>query len=113
MSDTAAYIDERIRDALIPFGYRVEKNVFQHDDPIYFTFNYNTIGADFADDAPGHVRYLIQVHLFAPLDMSDLSLRASTASALLDAGFTFPDIWDFTDETGRHTVFEFEEAGGV
>ena len=104
-------IDERIRNALLPFGDPVEKAVYQSDAKRYYSFNYNTIGAAYADDAPEHVRYLIQVHLFMPLREEDLTQKEATITALYNAGFTWPDVFDLTDETGRHIVFECEDVG--
>ena len=104
-------IDEKIRSALLPFGDPVEKAIYQSTAKRYYSFNYNTIGAAYADDAPEHVRYLIQVHLFMPLKEEDLAQKEATQAALYNAGFTWPDVFDATDEGRRHIIFECEDAG--
>lgn len=106
-------IEERITDALTPFGDDIDPAVYMGSSKQYYTFNYNTIGADFADDAPNHERYLIQVHFFAPLGGNITARKHATQQALYTAGFTWPETLDLSDEMGRHIVFECEEAGGI
>lgn len=76
-------------------------------------FNYDTLGADFADDAPGHERYLVQVHLYAPRTFDASERVRRTKRALADAGFTWPDTVNASDADGQHIVFECEYAEGI
>lgn len=106
-------VDARIKAALEPFGDPVENVVYQSTEKQYYTFNYSTLGADYGDDAPGHERYLIQVHYFAPLNVNITQRVKETKRALAAAGFTYPETVNATDEDGRHIVFECETAGAA
>lgn len=106
-------VDEKIVGALATFGYDVANNVSYSKNKTYFAFNYTVIPSDFADDAPQHERYLVQVHFFCPLNVNITSFKKSARKALCAAGFTWPSITDASDENGRHIVFECEIAEGV
>ena len=105
-------INERIIAAL-NYGDPVKPNIYTGTADRYFTFNYNTIPDDFADDAPGHERYFIQVHFVCPLNYDSVSRRAEIKTKLFAAGFTWPNVTDATDEDGQHWIFECEYAEGV
>lgn len=79
----------------------------------YFVFNYTTHGIGYADDEPTGELAIIQVHLYAPLATNLTSLRRQTKSAIHEAGFTWPEVLDLSDETARHLVFEFQDVEGV
>ena len=106
-------IDALIRSALIGFGDPVENGVSLADVPRYYVFNYTTIPIDFGDDTPQHDRYLVQVHLFAPLTENITARKRETKRALYRAGFTWPSTEDASDSGSRHIVFECEIAEGV
>lgn len=107
-------VDQKIRTALLPLGYPVENAVYQGTEKTYFTFQYTTITTDFADDTPGHERYLISVSLVAPLNNSTISkLIRRTKKALFAAGFTWPETFNNSDDDGRNIIFECETAEGV
>lgn len=106
-------VDARIVSALSPFGDDVENAISHSTDRQYYAFNYTTIPTDFADDAPGHERYLVQVHFFAPLAANITARKLATKRALYTAGFTWPQETDATNENGRHIVLECEIAEGV
>lgn len=106
-------VDERVRNALIGFGDPVENEIYQGKAERYYTFNYMSFGADFADDAPQHERYLVQVHFFAPLGENISARKKATKQALFAAGSTWPEVQSLTNENARHVVFECEIAGGV
>ena len=106
-------VDERLIAALRPLGYDVANAVsFSHSDR-YYAFNYFVMPTDYADDEPEHERYLVQVHLFAPLAENITQRKRDTRKALHAAGFTWASIEDASDEDGRHIVFECEIAEGV
>lgn len=113
MSNTLKSVDEKLRNALLSFGDPVENAVYLGKEKRYYVFNYSTLGADFGDDSPGHERYLVQVHLFAPLWENVTKRVRDTKRVLYKAGFTWPDTENVSDETGRHIVFECETAEGV
>ena len=106
-------VDELLRKTLLTFGDPVENAVYHGSAKRYYTFNYSTVGDDFADDAPGHERYLTQVHLFAPLSENITARIKATKEALFAAGFTWPETFNASDGDGRHIVFECETAEGV
>lgn len=107
-------VDDKIMAALTPFGDPVYRAVYQGEEKRYYTFSYDTIPANYADDEPQCERCLVQVHLFAPLDGGNLLSRiAQTKRALANEGFLYPQTQDDSDESGRHIVFETEIAQGV
>lgn len=106
-------VDQRIREALLPFGDPVENGNYLSEESRYYTFNYSTIGDDYADDAPQHERYLVQVHFFAPVNENIAARRKATKRALFEAGFTWPESDSETDAESRHVVFECEYAEDV
>ena len=95
------------------FDYPVERTVYTGQSKKYITFQYTTVADDFGDDRPGHERYLVLVNLFLPLAENPNNDIRATKEALYNAGFTWPDTSDLTDENGRHIVFECEIAKGV
>lgn len=105
-------VEARLKQTLEVFGDPVENGVYLGKANRYYVFNVSTLGADFADDAPQHERYLIQVHLFAPLTFNFVKRRVATKKALTAAGFLWPECTDASDSNGRHLVFETEYAEG-
>ena len=75
-------------DSLLPTADGVYKGAATE----YIVFNYTELPADFADDDAEHYRYLVQVHLYAPLEKNTRAYRR---------------------EHGQHYAFECEIAGGV
>ena len=106
-------VDAKIVAVLDPFGHDVDNSVSFTKDKTYFAFNYSVIPEDFADDAPQHERFLVQVHFFCPLNVNITKQKKNICHALFAAGFTWPEITDASDENGRHIVFECEIAEGV
>lgn len=96
-------------DVLAP----IEAGVYTGDADTYFTFNYTTMGDAFSDDEPGCERYLVQAHLFCPLQANSLEMRAGTKARLAAAGFTWPSETPAEDKSGQHYVFECETAEAV
>lgn len=106
-------IDSRIVAALEPLGYECEHGTYTGKDTTYFTFNYQTLGADFGDDAPGHERVLVQVHLYTKLNVNLTALKTKVKQYLFAADFTWPDVTDVSDENWRHFEFTCETVQGV
>lgn len=105
-------VEKRLRDALSGFGDPVANGVYRGEKERYYTFNATTQPADFADDAPQHEKYLIQVHFYAPLTFNFVGRRKMTKLALHSAGFLWPECTDASDKNGRHLVFETQYADG-
>lgn len=104
-------VNEKIKNALEPFGLPVTTDFFGGDVEEYFTFNYaDDRAADFGDNGPLHVVAYMQVHYFGPMDKDYLAVKKKVRKALFDAGFTYPDVTDATviEDRIRHLVFECE-----
>ena len=85
---------------------------------VYCTFNYSEIPDSFGDNGPGAMRYLCQVHFYAPWNVSDgesnntLATRKALRRSIFAAGFTYPSVEDASDSDYQHFVFEFEDCDG-
>lgn len=105
-------VESRVKAALDRFGDPVEKSLLYAaagEHPArYYTFAVSSFGDDFGDDEPGCERWLVSVHLFAPLTENCVRRVKETKQALFDAGFTWPEFTDATDQDGQHFVFECE-----
>ena len=112
-------IDARLVAALssiAPVWNSVKEDV--EEDPAdetetYFTFQYSTRGADYADDEPTAEIASVMLHLWAPLKQNMTGLIRQTKAAVHEAGFTWPEKTDASDDKGRHIVFEFQDVTGV
>ena len=96
-------------DSLLPTADGVYKGAATE----YIVFNYTELPADFADDDAEHYRYLVQVHLYAPLEKNTRAYRREISRRLVASGFTRPTVTPASDEHGQHYAFECEIAGGV
>ncbi len=105
-------VEARVKAALDVFGDPVEKSVLyaaSSERPArYYAFSCTSFGDDYGDDEPGCEHWLVSVHLFAPLSENCIQRRKETKQALFDAGFTWPQFTDATDQDGQHFVFECE-----
>lgn len=64
-------------DSLLPTADGVYKGAATE----YIVFNYTELPADFADDDAEHYRYLVQVHLYAPLEKKYPRIPAGNPAA--------------------------------
>lgn len=96
----------------VAFGEYIPKNDKTKRDK-YYTFNYTKIPADFADDAPAHERYLIQIHLYCPASYNSLQQAQDTQDALFESGFSWPEVVFSSYQDGQHIIFECEFAAGI
>lgn len=103
-------INQRIIAAVTPLVPECVATIYEGDEPVYCTFNYNSVPADFADDEAEHEICLIQVHLYAPTGHDTLRLRRDIKKALHAAGMTWPTYTNASDKDGQHHVFECEIA---
>lgn len=118
----AVSVEARVKAALDPFGDPVEKSQLYaaagSRPPRYYTFSCESFGDDYGDDEPGCERWLVSVHLFAPLTENCVARVRETKRALSAAGFTWPHCTDATGQDGQHYVLECEtvdfiEEGGA
>ena len=108
-------IDERIRAAVLPIVPICEPDFYDGGAETYCTFNMTEIPTAFGDDAPRAVRYLIQLHLFAPgwpKPPTTRMLRKQLCRAVLEAGFTYPEVTNASEKEAQHYVLEFEGVDG-
>ena len=102
-------VNERIIQALSPFGLKVVPDFYGEGDEEYFTFNYaDDRAVNFADNKPINVIAYMQIHYFCPVKKDYLHLKREVRKALLEAGFTYPSVTDATvsGDDERHLVFE-------
>ncbi|WP_418972628.1 hypothetical protein [Allofournierella sp.] len=102
-------INSDLRAALEPIAPAFQ-DVYTGPQKTYIVFNYNSIPADFGDDAPAHERFFVQAHLYAPAGVNTLRQRKKIKAALLGAGLTWPSYTNASDKDGQHHVFECETA---
>lgn len=111
--------EERIRNTVEEFGLPCGNGTYRGEESLYATFNVDRIPADYADDEPGCVRALIQVHLFAPFTCNTLELRRKMRKGLASAGFSYPSEVNASENarsfsgTEQHIVFECERLEEV
>lgn len=107
-------MNAKIRAALLPFGDPVEHGIYTGKATRYYTFVYTTLPQDFGDDEPGYERYLVTIHFSCPLKYDSVERVRQTKRALFDAGFTWPEVTDLSDENGQLYAIECEiEAEAV
>lgn len=106
-------VNQQIIEALSPTGWLVAADVKQAETNQYFVFNYDSLGDNFGDNAPHDERYLIQIHLFCPSTLDTVDLRNTVKRLLFESDFTFPSVYDASDEDGQHWVFECETVVAV
>jgi|GEM_PF-567291 len=107
-------VDKRIINALSTLA-PVDRDELSDWSAPGFTFNYDTLPISFRNNRPSYERYLVQVHLFCPVDFNHLKLRADAKEALFKAGFAWPDEINVGpdkeipgDVTLQHFVYETE-----
>jgi hypothetical protein len=115
----AESIDARLVAALsgiAPIWNSVKEDVESdpaNESEVYYTFQYTTRGTLYADDEPTVEIASVMLHLWAPLKQNMTSLIRQTKAAVHEAGFTWPEKVDASDDKGRHIVFEFQNVDGV
>ena len=108
-----ASLNERLIAAVRPVTGVCVPDLYLGEQESYCTFNFTELPEGLGDNGMHAVRYLVQLHLFAPLKAGSVALRRQLRQALLDAGFTPPSITNATDEICQHYIFEFEYVGGL
>lgn len=115
-------INERIIAAVTPIVPTCVPGVYVpgvgQENAVYCTFNYSENPDSFGDDAPEAMRYLCQLHFYAPQRSADgmsnntLATRKALRRAIFAAGFTYPSAEDASDEEYQHYVLEFQDVDG-
>lgn len=104
-------IEQRIKAAIEPIISTVVPEVYEGDLTEYCVFNYDEIPGIIAESAPDCMRLSVQLHWYLPRKISPKAKKAQIYSALLNAGFSVPQIINANDYQGQHYVFEFEAIG--
>lgn len=102
-------VNEKIIEALRPLDIPVTPDFNGGGAKEYITFNYadDSAGA-FGDDAPlFDVAYML-IHYYLPLEKDYLETKRTIRRLLFEAGFTFPNVTELTEEAKRHIIFECE-----
>ena len=99
---------QRLSTALKPLGIPVQPDVDTKNRERCIVFHYDLRPVQFAGNRPCWYKALVQVHLFLPLGEDGVVLQGRVIRALAQAGFTWPEVVDATDEEGQHKVFECE-----
>ncbi len=95
--------------AIAPFGYPYQPDIYEGKCEKYFVYNYaDQRGALFADDEPESVIASVQVHFYLPAKENFLKMQSQIRKALLNQGFTFPEVTVLKEEKKRHLIFECE-----
>lgn len=87
-------------------------HVFTGEGTKYFVWNYSVINTLWAESRPNAARYLVQAHYYCPHRENPRETLLAAERALVDAGFTWPELTDASDEEGQHWVLECEYADG-
>ena len=112
-------IEARIVAALEPIAptWNAVKEDSQRDranEPdTYFTFKVSSHGDAYADDEPTVELNLCTAWLHAPLASNPSALIRRVKTRIHNAGFTWPEKIDASDDKERLIVLEFEDAIGV
>ena len=86
--------------------------VYTGKDLKYIVWNYSVLPSVWADRAPHAARYLVQVHFYLPHGENPQAAILALSRAIFDAGFTWPELTDASDEEGQHWVLECEYTDG-
>ena len=108
MADT---VNKIIVTALRSLGLPIAERLYEGEKTEYITFNFaDDQGLDFGDDVPGADVAYMQVHYFCPYSKDYKSIKRQIRQMLQNAGFTWPEVTDASDDSERirHFVYECE-----
>lgn len=105
-------LNRRIVSALSSFGLPIAETLYEGTAPSYFVYSivYDVAG-DTGDDVPQTYVATVQIHyICGALNASYAVMRRRIRQALVDAGFTAPEVTDMSDikDKIRRLVFECE-----
>lgn len=101
-------VDTALKNVLTPFMLPLARDVYQGEKKKYMVYNYTTVPAAFSDDEPEQERYLIQVHIYAPLKDNINALVREIKQALFAADFSYPESVPASTANEQHVVLETE-----
>lgn len=103
-----ASINERIKAAIEPIVPICVPDFYDGAAKEYCTFNYNERGVGYGDGRPEAIRYFVQLHYYLPLGKSAMRAKRELCRAILDAGFSWPEVVNASDDKDQHYAIEFE-----
>jgi hypothetical protein len=109
-------VASRILSALSAVGPPCEQTTYTGTADSWITFNLASAPDYYVDNDARYERYLIQVHLIAPLPQNLTALTGQIKDALYAAGFgraTMQDASDPVADRKRHLVFECEALEAI
>lgn len=105
----ASTVNEIIVTALRSLGLPVVERLYEGKQSEYITFNYADDRAeDFGDDRPHADVAHMQVHYICPWTTDYDSTKRSIRQLLFDAGFSWPEVTDASDDSARIRHFVYE-----
>lgn len=106
-------LDEIIRNAVLPIVPVCEPEEYDGEEPEYCAFSYDERGAAFGDDTANALIYELTLDWYLPKGENPNSKKRRLRQALVDAGFTWPEVFNASDADGQHFVFECQREGTV
>lgn len=106
-------IDDIIKKVVTPIVPICVPHRYTGDEATYAVYRYTEIPINYGDDLPHAVRYLVQLHLYLPLNVAPHAIKRRLRRAIAAVeDFTAPQIVDASDDQGQHYSFEFEAVDG-
>lgn len=106
-------INELIIAAVTPVVAVCVPGIYDGDEKVYCTFNYDESGVLFAGDEPQMTVYAVQIHLYLPADINPLKIKRDLTRALIFADFERPTVIEAGEGDGQHYVFETSYIKGA
>lgn len=104
-------LDEELRTALTPIVPVCLPVTYDGEEPEYIAFAYDERGGAFGDDDCEALIVDLTLHWYLPAGDNPNAKKRRLRRALLDLGFTAPEIINASDEDGQHFVFECQREG--
>ena len=102
-------VNEKIISALSPLNLKVTPDFDGGGAKEYITFNCtDDVAVEYGDDEPIFDVAHMQIHYFCPLEEDYLATKKKIRKLLFDAGFSYPEVTELTEDKKRHITFECE-----
>lgn len=105
-------IDAKINDAIKSVVSECKPNIYTGTAKEYCVYTYDEIPELFAESTANAKRYSINVNLYMPHGANPNAKKKAIATALKQAGFTYPEITNASDSDGQHYSFDCEVTDG-
>lgn len=105
--------DAQLRQAITKLGLHVEPNLDTSAIDEYLTYDYDSEGTLFGDDAPCLDRRQWSLVYVAPLSANRISMRHDIREAVFEVFGVWPSEDDESDSSGQRYIYSFETIGGI